>query len=520
MTVEASASVQPDDFEPDGPAPHGATVGYLLTNQMNLNGILSSRLIGPRVAFGKYYQDPLELTGGVPALLPSAPHQDLVAYATERTRSGPALLEVVLARPLAGVTTVDAVPVRAVRAVHVPDEKQRRALVARKYNNVRPGTVRFTVSPELFVGSITAADLAAAAAAAAVGTTALPVDSWPVVDRVRGASSAAVAGAADPVGVEWALSMLDARSVEDWMARFASDEVFDSDSEKAIARAAARVFISSDVQRAWDPAAVLAAVSDDPGITSLSSFERNIVVSNIETVATIVSGHREFLPFSTTTRGLRIAKALLLALLRHDLVEQLSWPSAETGADQVTRQVAATLTGLLRGLSREVISVRSDLVDDLTAQRMSPVVVAEFGLSELSARIQKSADEFLLTISGEIVARAERRIDPLALFDATDPSRAESVGAAIARALNDPSLEVVIVTAPSVELRSLPGVPVAVTFRGGAVVTTEVDRVALRARLQSLTDQEVRLVVSTLKRLDPDATGGVGGSSSPPGLER
>jgi hypothetical protein len=66
-------------------------------------------------------------------------------------------------------------------------------------------------------------------------------------------------------------------------------------------------------------------------------------------------------------RGLTGAKALLLILLHEELAELLVRTSAETGADQHTRQLAAVFAGALRGLSRESTYLRSLALDDLTA---------------------------------------------------------------------------------------------------------------------------------------------------------
>ena len=51
--------------EPVAPAP----TLYFLTNRMNLNGILSSRLVAPRESFQKYYTDLLQQTPGWVPLL-------------------------------------------------------------------------------------------------------------------------------------------------------------------------------------------------------------------------------------------------------------------------------------------------------------------------------------------------------------------------------------------------------------------------------------------------------------------
>ena len=74
-----------------GPAPVRL---FLLTNRMNLNGVLSSRMLAPRESFHKYYADLLELSPGWVPLLTSPPPATLVAsVVAERGSGSPVLVE-------------------------------------------------------------------------------------------------------------------------------------------------------------------------------------------------------------------------------------------------------------------------------------------------------------------------------------------------------------------------------------------------------------------------------------------
>ena len=67
---------------------------YFLTNRMNLNGVLSSRLVAPRDSFQKYYTDLLQQTPGWVPLLRDAPTSaQIQAVTSERGAGAPVVVE-------------------------------------------------------------------------------------------------------------------------------------------------------------------------------------------------------------------------------------------------------------------------------------------------------------------------------------------------------------------------------------------------------------------------------------------
>ena len=203
---------------------------FILTNRMNLNGILSSRIIGPREAFAKYYQDLLQLTPGVVPVLSAAPSEDLVRYVSKKVRTGPALLELApdsVPGPVAPVALVGAVPFDDVVALHLPDETSMREHLARRYNNIHPHDDLLKVSPDLFTGTVTHDDVTDAsksqhgddhvAKPAVIGR----VPTWQLVDRIRGGMSAAVVSATNETTLLTAAALLPGGAGNaGWLSRF------------------------------------------------------------------------------------------------------------------------------------------------------------------------------------------------------------------------------------------------------------------------------------------------------------
>jgi hypothetical protein len=162
---------------------------FVLTNRMNLNTILSTRIVGPRALFTKYYPDPLEITGNAVALLGSPPDAAFVASVAATTRVGPVLLEI--ARPASdAVDLVPAVPFSKVVAVHMPSERVAREHLARRYANIHPHGELVQVSPDLFDGTCSEDDVRKAAAGASASAPFVPPVDWGHIDRLRGARGA------------------------------------------------------------------------------------------------------------------------------------------------------------------------------------------------------------------------------------------------------------------------------------------------------------------------------------------
>jgi hypothetical protein len=360
--------VNPPDTDTDAGPLH---TRYVLTNRMNLNAMLSSRIIGSRDFFPKYYPDLLELCPGRIPVLSEPPAPDLIDLVSAQVRSGPALLEfptTIRAMPRTRVDLADAIPMSAVSAIHLPSDSSLREHRARRYRNIHPHDHLLKVTPHLFTGSVTRDDVTRAASCSD-GESLTPRDAttWKRIDRMRGALSAAVASADDPQTLRKAADTLHASALESndrILSLLPCGSIDMQDAERYLAAAILETLMAADVQKAWDPSAVIEHVRS---LVHADDVTASFITANLGRVTAIVSGEAPFTPFKSEGRGLASAKAFLLVLLREELTELLNWPRTETGADQHTRQLAAVFAGALRGLTREAIAARNASLDDLTA---------------------------------------------------------------------------------------------------------------------------------------------------------
>lgn len=353
---------------------------FFLTNRMNLNGVLGSRLITPRESFRKYYADLLQLAPRrVPLLtgIPGMGHLDVVTR--ERGSGSPVLIEfpAQLAGVADGVTDDGVLYFRAVRiadakAIHFPDDRSLREHRARAYGNVHPHDALLRVTPELFSGN--GLDVVVASPS---GT---PSPDWRRIDRIRGAASAAVNCASGSGQLTLAAFMLGATGQElhfelpSWLSWTELDdlvptrEASDSPSPDAVLFAAVYEGLAGfDIADTWSPGAVLALVVERVEASSLSGEDRQLVMRNLQRVKQLIDAEVDFEPFRSTASALTSAKALIMVLLRPNLGDLLAWPSEETGADDLTKLAAAVFAGRLRGVAREAAELRSVALDDQTA---------------------------------------------------------------------------------------------------------------------------------------------------------
>lgn len=353
---------------------------FFLTNRMNLNAILGSRLIAPREAYQKYYADLLDLTPRWVPLLTTPPARAQLDIVTAERGSGAAVLvefpgDVGTREgsvPRDGAVYLHAAKFADARAIHFPDERSLREHRARVYGNVHPHDDLLRVTPELFSGS------GAEVAIASPGGT--PSPDWRRVDRIRGAASAAVSYATTSGRLGLAASLLGA-TVDDsgielppWLNWAALDDHVRLEGEggtltpDALTFAAVyEVLAEFDVADSWSPGAVLSAVVERVEAAALPAGDLGLVMRNLQRVRQLVDAEVEFEPFRSTTSALLSAKALILVLLRPDLADLIAWPANETGADAATQLVAAIFAGRLRGLAREDVALRTLAFDEATA---------------------------------------------------------------------------------------------------------------------------------------------------------
>ncbi|WP_434447603.1 hypothetical protein [Lentzea sp. E54] len=352
------------------------TALYFLTNRMNLNGVLSSRLVAPRESFGKYYADLLDRCPGWVPLLTQPPDQDLIdAVLAERGAGAPVIIEFPLSvagkQPLdVPAVYVPAVALAEAIAIHFREERDLREHAARGYSNVHPHDDLLKVTPALFAGASSAGTTIVAPSEAA------SID-WQRIDRIRGAVNAAVAAAGSGEQLAVAAAFLGAVkfpatvTLPGWISWLELDDHSAPDDRIGPDHVGFRAMYDAlgkrDAAEAWSPNAILDEV--DAGIQTygLPADLLETVDRNLKRVRSIVNVEVDFEPFRSNARALVSAKSLLLVLMRPDLGELLAWPQQETGADDITRVTAAVLAGRLRGLSREAIHLRTVALDDLTA---------------------------------------------------------------------------------------------------------------------------------------------------------
>lgn len=354
---------------------------YYLTNRMNLNGILSSRLIAPRESFQKYYADLLQVTPGWVPLLQDAPRAGQIeAVVSERGSGSPVIIEfpsTILGKtkPRSRVAYLPAVALSEARAIHFASERDLREHRARGYSNVHPHDDLLRVTPELFE-STHRDDVTLEAPRPALAVA------WRSIDRIRGAINGAVASVTSGEQLVLAAALLGAVKLPtdvSFPSWFGWSELDDHDSlenrakpeiaqpDHVTFRAVYDVLGQQDVSEAWSPNDVLDSIEGLVRAAGLTDDAADAVIRNLNRVRAIVNVEVDFEPFRQSARALISAKALLLVLMRQELEQLLEWSDAETGADDATRVAAALLAGRLRGLSRESTALRSRELDDLTA---------------------------------------------------------------------------------------------------------------------------------------------------------
>lgn len=425
---------------------------YFLTNRMNLNGILSSRLVAPRESFQKYYMDLLQQTPGWVPLLRDVPTlAQIKAVTTERGAGAPVIIEFPLG--VAGklksegrVVFVPAVALSEAVAIHLPTERDLREHRARGYSNVHAHDELLRVTPELF-------DSEAADRHTFTPPGAAPVVNWRRIDRIRGAVNAAVRSASSGEQLALVAALVGATkspaavTVQPWLAWPEVDDHASPDGRPQVDsavpdhvgfRAAYEVLGERDVVEAWSPNAVLDDVEARVHNAGLGDDTSDALIRNLGRVRSIVNAEVDFEPFRPSTRALVSAKALLLVLLRQELDQLLAWSDEETGADDATQVVAAVLAGRLRGLSRESTELRSLELDDLTAAWA--VRVARGGSALLGkAQFVANSRGTSLKIDGvEVATQSAVLPDLLSKYQKTADAKKEATRIKVSRAMGWP----------------------------------------------------------------------------------
>lgn len=425
---------------------------YFLTNRMNLNGVLSSRLVAPRESHAKYYVDLLDQVPGWVPLLTQPPTPALIeAVTVERGAGTPVLIEFPLSvaaktQLSAPVIYVPALALSEAVAIHFREGRDLREHRARGYKNVHPHDELLKVTPHLFAGDVSGEVVLAPPA------DPTQID-WQRIDRIRGAINGALASVQNGEQLAVAATYLgEAKvpasvSVPGWISWSEVDDQGAADARPALNlgvpdqvgfRAVYEVLGEQNTTDAWSPNAVLDSVASRIKNAGLEADAVERLIRNLQRVRSIVNVEVDFEPFRPTARALISAKALLLVLLRSDLEELLAWPDEQTGADDFTRVTAALLAGRLRGLARESTALRSLTLDDVSATWAVRIARGEAGaLGKI--QFTSNARGTSLKLDGVELATQEALLpDLVAKYQKAAKSKKEAVRIAVSRAVGWP----------------------------------------------------------------------------------
>mgnify|MGYP000961374707 CR=1 FL=1 len=509
--VGAQARAVADPIEKALSDPEASRLFYL-TNRMNLNGILSSRLLAPREAFGKYYADLLELCPGWVPVLSVAPTAPLLERVVREPGSGcPVIVElsdssVTDDRSRSPITYVRAAPLTDVIAIHFPDQKALREHRARAYKNVHPHDDLLRVSPELFRPE-DRSEVSIDSPSGAAETD------WTAIDRIRGALSALITAGDSGEALAVAAAALGATAgippdttVPAWLnwgelsgtAQMPGEQDAQGEADRLVFQAAFQVLGHCDKSESWSPVQVLDDVVAAISAAKPSDEAAKVVDRNLQHVRKILNIEKDFEPFRNPGSAHVAAKALLMVLLRPDLDQLLAWPVEESGADETTRAVAAVFAGRLRGLARESVALRSEVLDDLTAAwavRTADGEAARLGVA--SFRADESATALLLD---DKVVRSSAPLmpEPVALYEALAAKSRATSRVAMARHFGWPvSLRVDLPEGATVEKTDS---SVIITATDKLTVVHTVDEVDFVSRLTALRGRLRREATERLTR--------------------
>jgi hypothetical protein len=292
-----------------------------------------------------------------------------------------------------------AIPFSAVKCVHFASEKDREEHEARQYENVRVNATPSQVSPELF--SKAGAHVNQEAFLAWLSSHSAPLGfdarTFDALDRDAGAwtvLAAALPASANALGAFTTLLAEATPSrptkkgvkrkpksaakrsgglpgwIELTLAGTRLDDVppAQADLETRLFLATLSVFRESTLRERWRPLDVLASIEVRVRELRLPEQDEAELLKNLEPIRGILRNERDFRPLNTG-KGLLVAKALLLVLLRPEPQRLLSWARQASGASDEMMLTAAVLSGLRSGHKRLPMSLRNEGLDTFLAER-------------------------------------------------------------------------------------------------------------------------------------------------------
>jgi hypothetical protein len=441
-----------------------------VTNRYNLLEFLSAGLIVPSLGIGKYYADLLEIRPGRIPLLRGPIHESVTSLVSAEAASAlpvaleldPSKLEDSECAALVNGGTArlsDAgamlwaptgvLSLAAVSCVHFRNQAEMDEHTARSYENV-PDSVPMMVSPELFSGGNLAADEIRTFLETLPEVKASPAPALDHADRIAGARALALfAAPANTTLLKQLLRavVLSTRSKKELgkgplpssiiAALSDVDPSPDATAGDALFRASVEILQHVDRADSWRPLEVLRSIEQEVDAMGLPEVELDEVHKNLRPIGAMLRNERDFKPFAAGT-GLDAAKALLLVLLRPDPARLLSWPRAETGADDCVTVLSASLCGLVQGHKKLSLDLRNDALDSFLAMRLAKNVTASDSGALSPAKSSSTIDAktlidkatknetVVIKLGREVLLSKEvqrrRLVDILASADLNDPS--------------------------------------------------------------------------------------------------
>ncbi len=393
MTLIAAADEQPkrrsSKKQPGAPTPQLETGSaaaptpltprlYLLTNNFNMLDILASGYAKPRSAYGKYYEDLLRFADGWVPLVPAPVDGALQNAVSTEQLSFPILIETndlsipsTAPEPFHGVHLIrGAVPVSLMKTLHFRNDQECIRFYSREYEGIDFSLISGQVSPELFSEAVASGNHVLQALQRMADAEMPESGVYGEYDRKAGALAALLAFrhyTRDEIATALTLYNIEKTPIErrDAMTALGFPAVDlltlkvdeNASLDDLLFAITLRRFEAVDRAVSWDPIAILSHIRRDfderrPAASNAESLES--VFTYIHRVLTLDA---EFRPFKRDS-GHAAGKALLLALLRPNIREFLNWPRSETGSDDITDAIAATLIGTLSGLQLLPLSVR------------------------------------------------------------------------------------------------------------------------------------------------------------------
>jgi len=423
--------------------PDGKRLFYV-TNRYNLNEILSSGLIAPRAAFGKYYEDLLSVVPGRVPLFAGTVDRSIIEAFSEETSDDayPAILEVdpaalfgteiqalqrdgstvTISSLTDGIFAVCApsavIPRSAFRRVHFLSDRDMADYRAHPLSNVRTDPPGFSVTTGIISeGSVSFSQLKEWMRGLA------HIDqpdgySLSMEDRIGGAVVVAKQFANPDAatmrclmhyaegGVRNEKDLAPLPELPQWLnqplrpRRWAKFTDLPDDEESSLFRSAVSVLSKIDRHKTSDRVGILGEIREDfEGSVNPSKTTKDLVVQ-LERLEDLLNVKEQFKGFKEG--GSDVVKALLLVLLRFKLEKFLERQEEKFGhVSSSVRLTAGILFGLIDGRKILPLSLRDPELDDQLTFAAASTLATDFQMigpradHRVEATDEKSIDDWL-----------------------------------------------------------------------------------------------------------------------------